>query len=841
MARRGRPPRSRTEGKTSPTERGACFDPLTVLPPVGCSADYHIPLSSIPVTTSTVRSRALSKFAVPSQPAVRPLVRVAVPVPLSDGFDYLWTAGGAPPPAGARVRVPFGKGERVGIVLEHPAATMLPADKLKPVLKRIDARPVIGDELLATLRWASHYYHHPIGEVLSHALPTLLRKGRSLDGPIERAWQLTPEGGAQPLDRVAGRAPQQARCLSLLSQQPLATETELRRAGLSPDVVRRLTAKGWIEPCTPDAGKAGSEAAGASAGSRTGSSGEPPSDSGGSAPTESAGSQPPSPDAGSHPPTRTTEPLPDLTADQTRALDAIAATDPGFKVFLLHGVTASGKTEIFLRLIREQLDAGRQTLLLVPEISLTPQLVERLSRRFGEELAILHSGLTDRDRHDAWRRAYRQQARLIVGTRSAVFAPLPTAGLIIVDEEHDPAYKQERGFRYSARDLAVVRARRLGVPVLLASATPSLESYRNALERRYRLLTMPKRIGAAGVPSVRTIDLNMHASRHGLSTPLVTRIDRHLERGDQVLLFLNRRGFAPVLFCAECTVTEECGRCDARMTVHAGSGRLRCHHCGREAMLHWTCPTCGNERVAVGAGTQRVSDALKALYPDRRIARLDRDVSRTRGALATVLGEVERGETDIIVGTQMLTKGHDFPRVTLVGIVNADQGLLGTDFRSEERLAQTIVQVAGRAGRRDRPGEVVIQTHYPRHALLAALVDQDYAAFAKLALAERRLADWPPYSHVAVWRAEAHDRDTVYRYLRRIGATAREHAEDVRVLGPAAAPMERLAGRYRAQLILQSGKRPPLHRLVGIVAGASRAWPEARRVRWAIDIDPNGL
>ena len=770
--------------------------------------------------------------ADPTEPAHKPLVRVAVPVPLADGFDYLWSADEVPPPAGVRVQVPFGRGERVGIVLEHPAATTLPAEKLKSVLRAIDRRPVIGEELLATLRWASDYYHHPIGEVLSHALPTLLRRGRSLEGPVERAWRLTAEGEAQSPDQVARRARQQARCLGLLRQQPHATESELRRSGLSAAVVSRLAAKGWIEPCAPDAGNDGRHVPGAQAEVRSGRGGKPSSDSTTSATSETAATQ-----ASARP----TEPLPTLTPDQTRALDEIRAMGPGFNAFLLHGVTASGKTEIFLRLIREQLDAGRQTLLLVPEISLTPQLVQRLSRRFGEELAILHSGLTDRDRHDAWRRAYRQQARLVVGTRSAVFAPLPAAGLIIVDEEHDPAFKQERGFRYSARDLAVVRARRLAVPVVLASATPSLESYRNALDRRYHLLTMPKRIGAAGVPTVRTIDLNRHASRHGLSTPLVSLIDRHLERGEQVLLFLNRRGFAPVLFCAECALTEECRRCDARMTVHAGSGRLRCHHCGREAMLHWTCPTCGNERLAVGAGTQRVSDALKELYPEKRIARLDRDVSRTRGALANVLGEVERGETDIIVGTQMLTKGHDFPRVTLVGIVNADQGLLGTDFRSEERLAQTIVQVAGRAGRRDRPGEVVIQTHYPRHPLLAALVDQDYSAFAKLALAERRLADWPPYSHVAVWRAEAHDRDAVYRFLRRIGAKARENAGDVQVLGPAAAPMERMAGRYRAQLLLQSATRAPLHRLVGQVSGASRTWPETRRVRWAIDVDPNGL
>lgn len=772
-------------------------------------ADYDSPARDSPLRKFPYGSKHLPK------PADKSLVRVAIAVPLADGFDYLWTGAGAPPPAGARVRVPFGTRERIGIVLDHPAATTRPANRLKPVTKPIDRHPVLGAELLETLRWASEYYHHPIGEVLSHALPALLRQGRSLDEPVERVWRLTAEGAAQPIDRVARRARQQARCLDLLKRQERVAQSDLRRAGLTAAIIGRLATKGWIEPCEPE----------------TGSDGVEPAD-GGNAAQPGGAAEAPAPGA---------EPLPDLTADQTRALEAIRAQDPGFNTFLLHGVTASGKTEVFLRLVREQLDAGRQTLLLVPEISLTPQLVGRLRRRFGEVLAILHSGLTDRDRHDAWRRAWRQQARLVVGTRSAVFAPLPAAGLIIVDEEHDPAYKQERGFRYSARDLAVVRARRLDVPIVLASATPSLESYRNALERRYRLLRMPKRIGAAGVPAVRTIDLNQHVSHHGLSTPLVALIDRHLKRGEQVLLFLNRRGFAPVLFCPECASAEECGRCDARMTVHARAGRMRCHHCGREAMLHWSCPACGNERLAVGAGTQRVSDALRSLFPERRIARLDRDVSRTRGALATVLEEVESGETDIIVGTQMLTKGHDFPRVTLVGIVNADQGLLGTDFRSEERLAQTIVQVAGRAGRRDRPGQVVIQTHYPRHPLLAALVDQDYAAFARLALDERRLAEWPPWSHVALWRAEAHDREAVYRFLRRIGSTAREHAEDVQVLGPAAAPLERVAGRHRAQILLQAARRAPLHRLVGLIADASRPWPETRRVRWAIDIDPNGL
>jgi primosomal protein N' (replication factor Y) len=510
----------------------------------------------------------------------------------------------------------------------------------------------------------------------------------------------------------------------------------------------------------------------------------------------------------------------------------------GFRAYLLHGVTGSGKTEIYLRLIAAELAAGRQTLLLVPEIGLTPQLVRRLRERFGEELAVLHSAVTERERFDAWRRAYRGEARLVVGTRSAVFAPLPAVGLIVVDEEHDASYKQQTGFRYSARDLAVVRAQRLDVPVVLGSATPSLETFNNALQGRYVRLALPRRIGSAGTPQVRVVDLGLHASRQTLSTPLVAAIGQHLSAGNQVLLFLNRRGFAPALFCARCKTTEQCRRCDARMTVHAKAGAVRCHHCGAERPLTWTCAACGSERLAVGAGTQRVGDELAALFPAARIARLDRDSTSRKGSLAAVLHDVEAGNVEILVGTQMLTKGHDFPRVTLVGVLNADQGLFGTDPRSHERLAQTILQVAGRAGRADRPGEVVIQTHYPAHPLLACLLGGDYTAFATLALAERRDAGWPPFAHLALWQAEAARRETATLFLEQVRAAAVAQQGAVAVLGPAPLPMERKEGRYRAQLLFRCAERAPLHRLVDRALLAVRGSAAARRVRWNIDIDP---
>ncbi len=744
------------------------------------------------------------------------VLRVAVPVPLAESFDYLWTGAEPAPAPGTRVAVPFGRSRRIGIVLAVGVESALPRERLKPVIEALDGTPLVGPELLATLNWAADYYHHPIGEVVRHAVPGLLRKGRAVVPPAERPWRLTSAGAAEAPGALAGRAKRQAAALAVLARGGPALPAALRAAGITSDVLARLAAKGWAEQTdTLSAGHSDSAADGRER--CRAAAGAPARDSA-TAGTAGAG-------------------LPELTADQRRVLEAFAARPSGYSSFLLYGVTGSGKTEVFLRLIAEELRAGRQTLLLVPEIGLTPQLVERLRGRLGERLAIVHSALTDRERLAAWRRARGGEAAVVVGTRSAVFAELGRPGLVIVDEEHDPSYKQQQGFRYSARDLAVLRARRLGVPVLLASATPSLESFHNSRSGRYCLLEMPNRIGSAGHPAVRIIDLNRHASRRALSTPLVAAVERHLQAGNQVLLFLNRRGFAPVLFCPNCREVSQCSRCDARLTVHAANGELRCHHCGAAETLRWACPGCGAERTAVGAGTQRVTDELHALYPDQKIGRLDRDVTARKGALDAVLADVRRGETRILVGTQMLTKGHDFPRVTLVGVLNADQGLFGTEFRSDERLAQTLVQVAGRAGRRDAPGEVLIQTHYPEHPLLERLLAHGYAAFAELALEERRKAGWPPFSHLALWRAEATQRGAVFKLLERLAEAVPREA-GVRVLGPAPDPMERRAGRYRGRLLLESARRAPLHALLDELLAACRGWPEARRARWSIDVDP---
>ncbi len=471
-----------------------------------------------------------------------------------------------------------------------------------------------------------------------------------------------------------------------------------------------------------------------------------------------------------------------LTKDQTAAVEAILATLSTFAVHLLYGVTGSGKTEVYLRVIAAAVAAGGQALVLVPEIALTPQLLDRFRRRFSAGVAVVHSGLTDNERRDAWRAAHSGAARIVIGTRSAVFTPLTKLALIVVDEEHDASYKQQEGFRYSARDLAVVRARRAAVPIILGSATPSLETLENAAGGRYARHVLPLRPGRARAPRMSLVDLRRHPVDQGLSTPAISAIGAHLHAGGQVIVFLNRRGYAPTLFCNSCGWVAPCAHCDARMTLHRRAQQLRCHHCGAHAPVPVICGNCGQALLAVGQGTERVEETLTRLFPDAPLARLDRDTASARGSIQTVLDRVHSGEARILVGTQMLTKGHHFPEVTLVVILDADQGLFASDFRATERLAQTIIQVAGRAGREERAGEVMIQTQYPEHPQLTRLIAEGYESFAASALAERREAGWPPYSRLALLRAEAKDRSGLDAFLH-AAARSKYSVERVRVAG----------------------------------------------------------
>ncbi len=726
------------------------------------------------------------------------VLRVAIDVPLRTCFDYLPPRGAAAPPAGCRVAVRFGRARKIGIVLETARTSELPAGRLRRVESVLDADPILDAGLLRLLRWAAAYYVHPPGEVCAAALPALIRQGRPAE-ETRSGWRLTAAGAAVTAADVA-RAPRQAALLDRLrAGERSEDDPALKALGNGwRGIARRLEEKGWIERVAATAG--GSRPAGQSA-------------------------------AG-----------PTLTADQANAAAAVTTALGRFEALLLDGVTGSGKTEVYLAAIAAVLQRDGQALVLVPEIGLTPQLLRRFRARLETEVVAVHSGLTGAERLAAWRAARSGQAGVVIGTRSAVFTPLPRLALIVVDEEHDPSLKQQDGFRYSARDLAVVRGRLASAPVVLGSATPSLESLRNVELGRYRRLHLPERPGQAAHPDMRLIDLRVTPARDGLTAPMLGAVRRHLDAGGQVMLFLNRRGFAPTLFCPGCGWTAGCPRCDARLTLHQRPGGLQCHHCGHRCPRPAHCPECETETIGAGQGTERVEDALARHFPDAPLARLDRDIIRSRGDLESVIAGMRQGRIRILIGTQMLTKGHDFPEVSLVGVLNADQGLFGSDFRSDERLAQTILQVSGRAGRRDRPGEVLLQTSFPDHPLLTRLIGGGYEAFARRALEDRAAAGWPPYAYLALLRAEAVDRRAPQRFLEACAGCARERLPPaVRVLGPAPSPMERRQGRYRAQLLLQCPERPVLHgALPGLVERLEQL-AEARRVRWSLDVDPSEL
>jgi primosomal protein N' (replication factor Y) len=527
------------------------------------------------------------------------------------------------------------------------------------------------------------------------------------------------------------------------------------------------------------------------------------------------------------------------TSAQAQAIERVGGALGRFQAFLLHGITGSGKTEVYLRLIARVLEAGGQALVLVPEISLTPQLETRFRHAFPDaRIALMHSALEDVPRTAAWLAAARGDAGIVLGTRLAVLASLPRLALVVVDEEHDTSFKQQEGLRYSGRDAAVVRAKLARCPVVLGTATPSLETWHNALAGRYEHLTLPDRaVPGARLPELRTLDIRRQELEHGFAPALLAAVGERLARGEQSLVFINRRGYAPVLACHACDWAAGCARCTARMVLHKADRRLRCHHCGAESALPRACPTCGNvDLKAMGRGTQRVEETLAARFPQARIVRIDRDSARRRADLVRTLEGVARGEADILVGTQLLAKGHDFPLLTLVGVLDADSALLSTDYRSAERLFATLAQVAGRAGRRERPGEVLVQTRYPQHPLYAALARHDYAAFAQAQLAERESAGFPPFVHEVALRAEAAKLAQALEFLEQ-AAKLVPAPEGVRIYDPVPHVITRRANLERAQLLVQSGSRPVLQEFLH--AWSERLFATAPRgVRWHLDVDP---
>ncbi len=711
-------------------------------------------------------------------------------------LDYLAPGEGAAPPVGTRVSVPLGKGRRTGLVLAHLDRSDVPAERLRPVLDVLDAEPLWDPATLELLRWAARYYCHPLGQVLAYALPQQLRRGGKVP-PAPVLWRAGEKasGGAPGL---LARAPRQREFLGALLAAGRKGVAQEALASISPDwrrIVRLLREKGLAESFefeVPEYADMLRE-----------------------------------------------KPL-GLSGEQSAAVNAMQM-DQGYACHLLDGVTASGKTEVYLHLVQRVLASNRQCLLLAPEIGLTPQLASRLTARFRAPAAVLHSGLNQGERLRAWADARSGRARLVVGTRSAVFAPCPELGLIVVDEEHDPSYKQQDGFRYQARDLAVMRASRVGIPVVLGSATPALESLLNVRRERYAHLRLTKKVTGTRPPLARLVDLNRHRPEHGLSAPLVRAMSEQLDSGSQVLLYLNRRGFAPVLMCPDCRSAEECNHCDARLVFYRRRDLLICHHCGANRRPPSGCEDCGTPLQSIGRGTERLEEELQARFPDYPVARMDRDNVRGRRRLEHILGGIRERHYRILLGTQMLTKGHDFPALGLVGVIDADQGMFSQEFRGPERLAQTLVQVAGRAGRREQPGLLVLQTRFPDHPLLRQLLKEGYAGFANTALSLREATGWPPFGHLAVLRASAPEAASVREFLDRAKASISEEYGrgcSVEVLGPAPALMERRRDRNHAHLVSRSSSRADLQKFLSRWIPTVRALKRPRRVNWSVDVDP---
>ncbi len=708
------------------------------------------------------------------------IIRVAVPVPLHREFDYSVPEGQPLPVIGARVAVPFSGRKLVGLVvaLNPPDAH----DRVRPIGALLDAENVLGGEILGLGRWLSSYYQHPLGEVLTTLLPGAARRPVPLKIRRPESWELA---AAEP---DLARAPRQKALYELIRTSGGALRAEdIRAAGFERTHIRGLAAKGFI---------------------RKSENGAPAR---AAAPAEVA--------------------LPVLNAEQAAALEVLEA-GRGFHPVLLDGITGSGKTEVYLRFIARVLDAGRQVLVLVPEIALTPQTLARFEARFGAA-AVMHSNLTDTARLQVWLKVRSGEARILIGTRSAVLTPFADLGLIVVDEEHDASFKQTDGLRYSARDLAVKRARDLDIPLILGSATPSFESLHNALVGRYRHVLLTERAGGASLPGFQLIDIRGHALEGGLSEDLIRAIGTHLEAGGQALVFLNRRGFAPSMVCGHCRWQARCPGCDWPMTMHQRPPALICHHCGRRQGLPESCPDCGqNALIAVGSGTQRCEDVLGERFPDVPVYRIDRDTTRSQRRLEAQLKAIGNGQPAILVGTQMLAKGHHFPDVTLVAVINADGGFMSPDFRAPERTAQLIVQVAGRAGRAERAGTVIIQTYQPDSPLLTTLIGDGYRAFARQELETRAAAELPPHTPMALLRAEAVQGEDARRWLE---ALARHLGPGLSVYGPAPALMPRVADRLRFQLMITAPSRRLLHQAL---LPLKQVEDVPRGVRWSLDVDP---
>ena len=722
-------------------------------------------------------------------------IEVAVPVPLRQNFTY---SHDTPLEVGIRVKVPFGPRSLVGIVVGK-LDDVDDASKVKPIGGVIDTQPVLSPTLMHLAQWLWQYYHHAPGEVIHAMLPVLLRKGQSAQA-TPNLFATVTSSGREIVQTTLKNAPKQKACLdALIEHTMLAADV---RKQFSHTVVKALEDKGLIalEETTPQFVE--------KAWLKTFNVAD--------------------------------KPLPDK--EQAVAIAALIQQQGRFAVSLLEGVTGSGKTEVYLQAIEPILEAGKQVLLLVPEIGLTPQTVSRFKRRFNIDVGILHSQLSDTARLRVWQQANAGELGIIIGTRSAIFTPAKNLGMIIVDEEHDESFKQQDGLRYHARDLAAIRARHEHIPLLLGSATPSLESLNNALSGRYHHLQLTKRAGGASSTHQHLLDVRDQPLDYGLSSPLLNIMRQHLNLGNQVLVFVNRRGYAPAMLCHHCGDTVQCRRCDRPYTVHKGMCRLQCHHCGASRAIPKQCETCHSEElVTAGTGTEQVEQGLSRLFPAISQIRIDSDSVRGKDKLNDILDAVNRREHQLLIGTQILSKGHHFPHVTLVAVLDCDGALFSADFRASEKLAQLVTQLAGRAGRASKPGEMFLQTHNPHHPLLQDLINNGYGHFARFALTERKAAGLPPFVSQFVIRAEAQDGQLAYDFLAQCRDIIQNQTQTdvpLQIAGPFPCLIEKRQGRLRFMLVCSHEKRAPLHTRLRHALPYINTLLHASKVRWSVDIDP---
>ncbi|HDL6855390.1 TPA: primosomal protein N' [Yersinia enterocolitica] len=728
-----------------------------------------------------------------------PVVQVALPVPLARTFDYRLDSAMGCPVVGARVSVPFGKRNAIGIVVGISETCTFPLEQLKAIDAVLDGDSLFPPSLWRILCWATEYYHYPIGEVLFHALPILLRQGKPAQSAPLWQWFATEQGRATPPESLK-RAPKQQQALAALLQKPVYRH-QVNEMALTESALQALRSKGLIDLRAQEVATTDWCDGFSVLGERL-----------------------------------------RLNTEQATAVGAIRSEDTQFAAWLLAGVTGSGKTEVYLSVLENILAQGSQALVLVPEIGLTPQTIARFRERFNAPVEVLHSGLNDSERLSVWLRARNGEAAIVIGTRSALFTPFSRLGVIIIDEEHDSSYKQQEGWRYHARDLAVFRAREEGIPIVMGTATPALETLHNVQMGKYRQLTLSKRAGNAKPAVQHLLDLKGLPLKVGLSQPLLKRIKAHLQADNQVILFLNRRGYAPALLCHECGWIAECQRCDHYYTLHQNYRQLRCHHCDSQRPVPQQCPKCGSTHlVSVGVGTEQLENELAPLFPDTPITRIDRDTTSRKGSLEQHLADVHQGGARILIGTQMLAKGHHFPDVTLVALLDVDGALFSADFRSAERFAQLYTQVSGRAGRAGKQGEVILQTHHPEHPLLQILLQQGYDAFAKQALAERKSVFLPPYTSHIIVRSEDHDNQQsalFLQQLRNLLETSPLKDDALWIMGPVPALQAKRGGRFRWQLLLQHPSRQLLQRLIKTSQPLINTLPQARKVKWTLDVDP---